>query len=168
MHAPGFHLLRLPTGSDGLKICGTSCVTTMGISYVCKYAERAYLCNHSSHCRSSLHNHSIPSAIEWMVSLFVLVTEDIRTTMVLQIRLYCTTHWPEYKFGISSPAPTIIIATPMTPDKGDWSDVHSIHSLSQMLQMTWWKCEPRSTTKNLFWFFGLSQHESMLFSSRPR
>ena len=161
----------------------------MGISYVCKYAERACLCNHNNRFRNSLRNHSIPFAIEWMVSLFVLVIVDIRTTMVQRILLYCTTHWPGYKFDISSPAPTICVTTSVarlqaspckhgssTPavdpfgwtlfehkvfGKEDWSEVHSIHSFSHLMQITW--VRDWTSIQALDWLVGLSQHESMSF-----
>ena len=75
---------------------------------------------------------------------------------------------------LSSPTPTVVVAAPVTPDRGDWSDVHSIHSFSQIMQMTWYKgISPFSlgysqSMNRRSWFSELSQHEAMLFSSRGR
>ena len=62
---------------------------------------------------------------------------------------------------LSSPTPTISVAAPVTPDKGDWSDDHSIHSRSHFIQMTWTR--PWTSIQALDWFFSASQHEGMMF-----
>ena len=78
---------------------------------------------------------------------------------------FCHTGESHHKLGRckrrSTPTPTVIIATPMTPDKGDWSEVHSIHSFSHLMQITW--VRDWTSIQALDWLVGLSQHESMLF-----